>query len=100
MAFFSTAETGASATWLARSCNPQTNSAEIVSGQFAQNNGVHSNGGEWGGYMALREPDNTLQRWLYEAGYHTAIVGKIDRQTPILNSSIFLPKLLIASKKS
>ncbi len=50
--------------------------AEILSGQYAQNNGVHSNGGEWGGYMALREPDNTLQRWLYEAGYHTAVVGK------------------------
>ena len=50
--------------------------AEILSGQYAQNNGVLSNGGDWGGYMALREPDNTLQRWVYEAGYHTAMIGK------------------------
>lgn len=50
--------------------------AEIVSGQFAQNNGVYSNGGEYGGYRRLKDPHNTLPKWLYESGYHTGMVGK------------------------
>lgn len=50
--------------------------AEIVSGQFAQNNGVHSNGGAYGGYRRLKNPHNTLPKWLYEYGYHTGMIGK------------------------
>lgn len=50
--------------------------AEILTGQFAQNNGVHTNGGRYGGYKALKSPQNTLPRWLYAGGFHTAVVGK------------------------
>lgn len=50
--------------------------AELVTGQYAQNNGVKNNNGPHGGYLALRDPDNTLGRWLHEAGYQTAMVGK------------------------
>ncbi len=50
--------------------------AEILTGQYAQNNGVHTNAGAHGGYPALRDPDNTLPRWLQDAGYETAMFGK------------------------
>ena len=50
--------------------------AEILTGQFAQNNGVRSNTGPFGGAQALIEPDNTLPVWLQEAGYQTAFLGK------------------------
>ena len=49
--------------------------AEIFTGQYAQNNGVHHNGGRWGG-NALRQPNNNVGRWLQEGGYQTAFVGK------------------------
>ena len=50
--------------------------AEWVTGQYGQNNGVHHNKGVHGGYPALRNPSNTLARWLDTAGYRTAMVGK------------------------
>ncbi|MFZ2501747.1 MAG: sulfatase [Nocardioides sp.] len=50
--------------------------AEILTGQYAQNNGVYSNSGATGGYAALREPDNTLPAWVQSAGYRTGFVGK------------------------
>ena len=50
--------------------------AEILTGQYAQNNGVHSNGGRYGGFANLKNPDNTVAPWLYRAGYHTGLVGK------------------------
>lgn len=50
--------------------------AEFVSGQYGQNNGVHHNKGEHGGYAALRDRGNTIGRWLDAAGYQTAMVGK------------------------
>ena len=50
--------------------------AEIVTGQFAQNNGVHTNAGPYGGLPALRQPDNTIAAWLQRSGYRTAMVGK------------------------
>jgi N-acetylglucosamine-6-sulfatase len=49
--------------------------AEILTGQYGQNNGVLSNGGRWGGYKRLDE-DHTLATWLSAAGYHTAFAGK------------------------
>jgi arylsulfatase A-like enzyme len=49
--------------------------AEILTGQYAQNNGVHTNDGEWGG-TALVDPDNNVGAWLQDAGYQTAFVGK------------------------
>lgn len=50
--------------------------AEILTGQFAQNNGVKTNKGRYGGYPALRDPDDVLPRWLLDAGYETAMIGK------------------------
>ena len=50
--------------------------AEIVTGQYAQNNGVQHNDGPYGGYPALRHRNNTVGRWLHDAGYQTAMVGK------------------------
>jgi arylsulfatase A-like enzyme len=50
--------------------------AQILTGEYAQNNGVHHNEGPWGGYQALIHPNNTLAAWLSAAGYKTALVGK------------------------
>ncbi len=50
--------------------------AQILTGQYAQNNGVHHNEGPYGRYQALRQPNNTLASWLHRAGYKTALVGK------------------------
>ncbi len=50
--------------------------AEILTGQYAQNNGVRSNNpSRYGGYPAL-DNRNTIATWLQDAGYSTAFVGK------------------------
>lgn len=49
--------------------------AEILSGQYAQNNGVHHNKGPWGGFHASN-PNHNVAVWLQQAGYKTAFVGK------------------------
>ena len=49
--------------------------AELLTGQYAHNNGVHDNGGEYG-QRGLRDGANNVGRWLRKAGYRTAIVGK------------------------
>ena len=43
--------------------------AELLTGQFGQNNGVQNNHGPWGGYHALDQPHNTIAAWLQGAGY-------------------------------
>ena len=48
----------------------------IMTGQFAENNGVFHNSGPWGGYDQLRDPQNVLPTWLHDAGYQTGYVGK------------------------
>lgn len=50
--------------------------AEIITGQYGQNNGVAHNAGKYGGYDALIDPDNTVARWLHQVGYNTAFTGK------------------------
>lgn len=50
--------------------------AEILTGTYAQNNGVYSNGGTFGGYQALRNPGKNIGAWLQASGYRTALVGK------------------------
>ncbi|GAB2987830.1 hypothetical protein GCM10027076_27380 [Nocardioides montaniterrae] len=50
--------------------------AEMVTGEYAQNNGVHHNVGPYGGFPALIDPDNNLGVWLQKAGYWTGFVGK------------------------
>jgi arylsulfatase A-like enzyme len=50
--------------------------AQILTGQYAQNNGVLSNAGAYGGFRSLRKPGNHVGAWLASAGYDTAFVGK------------------------
>jgi N-acetylglucosamine-6-sulfatase len=50
--------------------------AEIMTGQYGHNNGVHHNKGLSGGFAALRQKDQNIGRWLQDAGYQTAFVGK------------------------
>jgi arylsulfatase A-like enzyme len=50
--------------------------AQILTGQYAQNNGVHSNHGDDGGYGSLRDPGHVLPVWLEDVGYRTSFVGK------------------------
>lgn len=47
--------------------------AALLTGQYAHNNGVTSNGR---GYPALRDKGNVLPVWLQQAGYNTIHVGK------------------------
>jgi N-acetylglucosamine-6-sulfatase len=50
--------------------------AELLTGQYAQNNGVHHNTGSFGGFEALRFPGNHVGAWLRNSGYTTGLVGK------------------------
>jgi N-acetylglucosamine-6-sulfatase len=49
--------------------------AEMLTGQYGQNNGVLHNGGPFGGYQAL-DPTTTIAPTFAEAGYTTGLVGK------------------------
>ncbi|WP_232678153.1 sulfatase [Nocardioides sp. R-C-SC26] len=49
--------------------------AEILTGQYAQNNGVRTNFPPQGGYRAL-DTSRSIATWLNDAGYNTAFVGK------------------------
>lgn len=50
--------------------------AELLTGQYGQNNGVTHNGGPTGGYQALENHTNTIGWWMRRARYQTALVGK------------------------
>jgi N-acetylglucosamine-6-sulfatase len=50
--------------------------AELITGQYAQNNRVKDNSGPWGGFHALNAPDNNIGAWMRDRGYRTAFVGK------------------------
>jgi arylsulfatase A-like enzyme len=49
--------------------------ATFLTGQYAHNHGVLSNGAPWGGFERLRGTE-TLPVWLQRAGYTTGLVGK------------------------
>ena len=49
--------------------------AELMTGQYAQNNGVHHNSGPYGGWQAF-DPSSTIATWAQDAGYATALHGK------------------------
>ena len=55
--------------------------AEILSGEYAQNNGVQHNSGPWGGWGAYAGHERNLTgnvgSWLHSSGYSTAFVGKM-----------------------
>lgn len=50
--------------------------AELVTGQYGQNNGVRHNKGRWGGAKRLHGIDRMIGRWLQAAGYRTSYHGK------------------------
>ena len=50
--------------------------AQILTGQYAHNNGVRTNAGRYGRGRALRGYHNTIARWLHDAGYRTGFSGK------------------------
>lgn len=49
--------------------------AELMTGQYSQNNGVRTNHGHFGGYKRY-SPPNSLPVWLSSAGYRTGFLGK------------------------
>ena len=50
--------------------------AELITGQYAQNNGVKENFGPWGGFQALKAPDNHIGAWMRDRGYRTGFIGR------------------------
>ena len=51
--------------------------AQILTGQYAQNNGVRDNGGRHGGVRAFAEAEQeALPVWMANAGYRTGFLGK------------------------
>jgi N-acetylglucosamine-6-sulfatase len=51
--------------------------AQILTGQYGHNNGVTDNPiSRWGGYSRLKRPAQHVGRWLKDAGYNTALIGK------------------------
>ncbi len=52
--------------------------AEILTGEYAHNNGVRHNDGRHGGYSSFMRRNGTehIATWLRRAGYRTAFVGK------------------------
>jgi N-acetylglucosamine-6-sulfatase len=49
--------------------------AQILSGQYAQNNGVRTNSPPWGGHEGF-DASTALPVWLQESGYRTGFIGK------------------------
>jgi arylsulfatase A-like enzyme len=49
--------------------------AQLVTGQYAQNNGVQHNAGPFGGFQAL-DPSREISSWFKQGGYRTGFVGK------------------------
>lgn len=49
---------------------------EILTGQYAQNNGVRTNAGRFGGFRSLHDYHDTIAPWLSDAGYRTSFTGK------------------------
>ncbi len=50
--------------------------ATMLTGQDAHDHHVWDNGGNTGGYLHFEDADNSLAKWLQDAGYRTAHVGK------------------------
>ena len=49
--------------------------AELVTGQYGQNNGVQHNKGPFGGFQAL-DPTQEISSWFNQGGYQTGFIGK------------------------
>ncbi|WP_181309527.1 sulfatase family protein [Nocardioides campestrisoli] len=49
--------------------------AELLTGQYAQNNGVRHNESKYGGYSRIKTA-NTIGTWFAQQGYNTGFIGK------------------------
>jgi N-acetylglucosamine-6-sulfatase len=49
--------------------------ASILTGEYAHNTGIHTNGGTDGGFAHF-DDTSTLATWLQAAGYRTSLIGK------------------------
>ncbi|MFC5178480.1 sulfatase [Nocardioides taihuensis] len=59
--------------------------AEVLTGEYAQNNGVRYNEGPLGGWKAFIQAGNARHQiglWLHRAGYQTGFVGKMLNKYP------------------
>ena len=79
--------------------------AELLTGQYAQNNGVRANSGPHGGFESLERPENTVASWLHGSGYQTGMIGKFlnlyylrhgtqqgwDHWNPLVGNSVYQP---------
>jgi N-acetylglucosamine-6-sulfatase len=79
--------------------------AEVLTGQYAQNNGVRANSGAHGGFDSLDHPGNTVGSWLRDSGYQTGLIGKFlnlyylrhgrqagwDHWNPLVGNTVYRP---------
>lgn len=79
--------------------------AELLTGQYAQNNGVRANSGQHGGFESLDRPGNTVASWLDGSGYRTGLIGKFlnlyylrhgrqegwDHWNPLVGNTVYQP---------
>jgi N-acetylglucosamine-6-sulfatase len=68
--------------------------ASVLTGQYAHNHGVLSNGPPRGGFDLFKElgrESSTIATWLKAAGYRTALFGKYLNQYPAGSSETYVP---------
>lgn len=63
--------------------------AILLTGQYAQSNGVwHNHETEYGGYSNMEHQNSTLLNWMHTAGYETSYIGKyVNGYKPGTNGS-------------
>jgi N-acetylglucosamine-6-sulfatase len=61
--------------------------AEILTGQYAHNNGTRHNAGRWGGFPS-HDVNHTINVWLRNAGYETAFAGKYINKYPVYRTHV------------
>ncbi len=66
--------------------------ASILSGRYTHNHNVRGNTEEW---VARFEPDRSIQRELRDAGYQTAIVGKLFDGWPLATAPPYFDRFAI-----
>ena len=64
----------------------------MLTGRYSHSTGVYSNGGDFGGFLAFDEGQDTgtMAAWLDDAGYETGLVGKyLNHYGP--NPTMYIP---------
>jgi arylsulfatase A-like enzyme len=66
--------------------------ASLLTGQYAHSNGVLSNGGKDGGFVAMKRcEDHTVAKLLHDAGYRTGLFGKYVNKYPETEALTYIP---------